>query len=273
MTGGVWRLVDTGFGAGAANMAVDEALLSSYDPARSRPVLRLYGWDPPALSLGRFQQAADVLDLPRCAAAGVPVVRRITGGGVIYHTEELTYSIVCAPELLPPTASIKESFRVLTAFLIRFYARLGLAPRYACDGPPGDASLGVRTPFCFAGREAYDILVAGKKIGGNAQRRMKGAIFQHGSIPLCNRAPEGSRFLREMPAGLDGGLASLRELGITASEAELKGELAAAFGESLGVTLEQEPLSREEREIALRLQREKYADPAWNLHGTAGMES
>src|SRR5512138_1693627 len=115
-----WRFIDTGPSDGPTNMAIDEALLSSFDPNRSLPVLRLYGWSPAALSLGRFQNAEDVLDLDRCQAAGIPVVRRITGGGIIYHAAELTYSLVCAPYHLTPAASIKESFRILTSFLLSF---------------------------------------------------------------------------------------------------------------------------------------------------------
>ena len=172
-------------------MAIDEALLRSFDPESSLPVLRLYGWNPPALSLGRFQNAAEVLDLERCRADGVAVVRRVTGGGVIYHADELTYSLVCAPYQIPPASSVKDSFRVLTGFLLAFYRTLGLDAAYAVDAVPEGTRLGERTAFCFAGRESFDILADGRKIGGNAQRRLKGVIFQHGSIPLQNRAVTG----------------------------------------------------------------------------------
>jgi lipoate-protein ligase A len=212
-----WRLIDTGSLDGATNMAVDEALLVSFDPARDRPVLRLYGWNPPALSLGRFQQADAVLDLERCSARSVPVVRRITGGGVIYHAAELTYSVVCAPRHLPARVSVKESFRVLTSFLLRFYRELGLSAAYAVDHYPAGTRLGDRTPFCYAGRESYDILADGRKIGGNAQRRQRDVIFQHGSIPLVNCAEQGARFLREPPAGAGGTTGALGDFGVVAA--------------------------------------------------------
>ena len=135
-----WRLIDTGLLDGPTNMAIDEALLANFTPETSTPVLRLYGWSPPALSLGRFQKAAEVLDLDRCREAGVPIVRRITGGGVIYHAEELTYSLVCSPSHLPAATSIKESFRLLTSFLLAFYRSLGLAAEYAVDLLPAGAA-------------------------------------------------------------------------------------------------------------------------------------
>ena len=245
-----WRLIDTGPLDGPTNMAVDEALLGCFDPERSTPLVRLYGWEPPALSLGRFQKSADVLDLARCAAARVPVVRRITGGGAIYHADELTYAIVCAPHHLPPARSVKESFRILTAFLLRFYADLGLAPRYAVDHVPAGTQLGERTPFCFAGKESYDIVVDGRKIGGNAQRRLRNVIFQHGSIPLVNRAAEGARFLHHPPAAIGEIAGALRDFGVRHPAGELKRLMTMAFAESFPGGLTEGALTAEEEAAA-----------------------
>ena len=118
---GTWRFIDTGKLPSPLNMAVDEALLAlfqtRYGPGRSSASTAR---EPPAISLGRFQTPGDVLDLSRCEAAGVPVVRRITGGGAIYHAEELTYSLVCTPCQVPDAVSVKESFRALTRFICRF---------------------------------------------------------------------------------------------------------------------------------------------------------
>jgi lipoate-protein ligase A len=248
-----WRFIDSGFLDGPANMAVDEALLACFDPAASAPSLRFYGWRPPAFSVGRFQDAAQVLDLDKCRSAGIPVVRRITGGGLIYHADELTYAIVCAPNHIPATSSVKDSFRVLTSFILRFYEHLGLAPAHAVDHYPSGTRLGERTPLCFAGRESYDILVDGRKIGGNAQRRLKNTIFQHGSLPLANSLPAAAGYLKDPPFGLGKGTASLAELGVTAPRAELAGLLQACFRESFGVSLVKSELTRREQETVRHL--------------------
>jgi lipoyl(octanoyl) transferase len=260
-----WRFLDTGSLDGVANMALDEALLLSFDSGRSLPILRLYGWQPPALSLGRFQDAAAVLDLEYCRAAGVPLVRRITGGGVIYHADELTYSIVCAPRHLPSTTSIKESFRHLTAFLLLFYAKLGLDPHYAADYSQG-RRLGERTPFCFAGQESYDILIQEKKIGGNAQKRLKEVIFQHGSIPLLNRAETGGTFMQERPDGIGEQTTSLGQEGVMEDEVTLKSLLKESFQERMGVLLQETTLTMQEKAMSEEL-RGKYRDDGWNLRG------
>ncbi|MDD2580628.1 MAG: lipoate--protein ligase family protein [Desulfuromonadaceae bacterium] len=265
-----WRLIVTPSFSGAENMAIDEALLRSFDPATSLPVLRLYGWNPPALSMGRFQKAAEVLDLGRCRVDGVAVVRRVTGGGVIYHADELTYSLVCAPGQIPPASSIKDSFRVLTGFLLAFYRGLGLEAFYAVDVIPGGGRLGERTAFCFAGKESFDIIVNGNKIGGNAQRRLKGAIFQHGSIPLYNRAVTGLSYMRDQAPEHAEGTLSLAECGVHGDVKCLKESLAAAFGSYFGVELLRDLLSAEEQADMERLLLNKYSTEQWNLEGVEG---
>jgi lipoate-protein ligase A len=208
-----------------------------------------------------------VLDLERCRAASVTAVQRITGGGVIYHADELTYAIVCAPRHLPGETTVKESFRFLTGFLLAFYRELGLPAAYAADVPVDLAGLGRRTPFCFAGRESYDILIDGRKIGGNAQRRLRNAIFQHGSIPLLDRVATGVGFLRERPSGLDRSVADLAMLGVKIPEDVLKKRLAGAFAEAMGSTLVPSELNAGERERAACLTCGKYSSDHWNPNG------
>jgi len=263
----IWRLIVTPPLSGAENMAVDEALLRCFDPVSSLPVLRLYGWSPPTLSLGRFQKATEELDLIRCRTHGVPLVRRITGGGVIYHADELTYSLVCSPEQIPPAASIKDSFRVLTGFLLSFYRGLGLEAGYAQDTLPSGTRLGERTAFCFAGRESFDILINGRKVGGNAQRRTKGVIFQHGSIPLINRVECGLSYMLDQPPGMPDCVVSLSECGINISPDRLSELLTASFEKELGVVLQDSSCSSRERASAEELTLTKYMTDRWNLEG------
>jgi len=248
-------------------MAIDEALLQSFDPVSSHPVLRIYGWSPPALSLGRFQKAADVLDLEFCCSAQMPVVRRITGGGVIYHADELTYSIVCAPHQIPASNSIKDSFRVLTSFLLQFYISLGLNAGYVVESNANGEKLGERTDFCFAGKETFDILIDGRKMGGNAQRRMKNVIFQHGSIPLINWVSDGVRFLASPPPAVHELVTSLSDAGIAPDFSFLKARLKDSFCSSLNALLIDEPLSSVELGHLARLKTEKYLNDNWNIYG------
>jgi lipoate-protein ligase A len=262
-----WRLIDTGPLSGRENMAIDEALFRCFDPASSRPVLRLYGWQPQALSLGRFQKAGDDLDLDRCRADNLTVVRRITGGGAIYHSDELTYSLVCGPSQIPAATSVKESFRVLTSFLLGLYRALGLQAAYAADLATAGTRLGGRTPLCFAGKESYDILVNGRKLGGNAQRRSRQIIFQHGSIPLQNRVQQGLGYLKIKPQGIEQASTCLAEQGITADFDQLQQTLVAQFQAQLGASLQDDDLTADEQALSQRLAACKYCADCWNLEG------
>jgi len=248
-----WRLIDTGPLPGPENMAIDEALLGCFDPDRSPPTLRLYGWEPPAFSCGRFQKPEEILDLERCREEGIPVVRRITGGGVIYHAAELTYSLVCPAAAIPGSRSVKAAFFHLTSFLLEFYRRLGLSPCHAVDHHKDDRRLGERTPLCFAGTESCDILIGGRKIGGNAQRRLKETVFQHGSIPLRQMAGIGGAYLREPSPGVVEATTSLAGEGVLLPREKLAELLADAFATRMHVSLARGSLTEAETGAAAEL--------------------
>ena len=262
-----WRHIESGVLSGSLNMAIDESLLCLFDPQTSEPILRTYGWEPPALSLGRFQDADAVLDLERCRNSEVAIVRRVSGGGTIYHADELTYSIACSPKQIPSTSSVKDCFRVLTGFLIDFYRTLGLNARYAVDTVSDAERLGVRTAFCFAGKETFDILIDGRKIGGNAQRRHRNIIFQHGSIPLINRAKSGLQYMKDRSPDYAENTVSLSDCGITADLHDLKRILVEAFRRHMGVKTRISCLSQDEQRMSLDLSLNKYASDRWNLQG------
>jgi lipoate-protein ligase A len=248
-------------------MAIDEALLGLFDPQRSEPVLRTYGWNPAALSLGRFQKSDEVLDLDRCCSNVVSIVRRLSGGGALYHADELTYSIVCSPNQIPPSASVKDSFRVLTGFLLDFYRSLGLDACYAVDTASEPERLGVRTAFCFAGKETFDILINGKKIGGNAQRRHRNIIFQHGSIPILNRAQLGLQYMKDRSPEYAENTVSLSDCGVSEDLTTLKRLFTESFMCHMGAVITEESLSKDEQHMSDDLLSTKYATERWNLLG------
>ncbi len=260
-------MIDSGPGSGVENMAMDEALFRCFDPASSMPVLRLYGWTPPALSLGRFQKAADLLDLRKCARDNLTIVRRITGGGAIYHSNELTYSLIFSQAQIPTAKSVKESFKALTAFLLGFYRTLGLSADYAVNLATDKSRLGDRTALCFAGRESYDILVNNRKIGGNAQRRTRDVIFQHGSIPITNRIEQGLAYVKSVSCDSKMTATSLKEEGIWLDLCILKQILLQQFKLHLGVMPKPDSLTEKENSLYQTLSAEKYCSRLWNMDG------
>lgn len=250
-----WRLIEHGTESAARNMAVDEALLQGFSEG-SFPLLRLYRWKP-SLTLGRFQKSGDSVDPERAERHAIPCVRRMTGGGTLIHGGDLSYALLL-PRAFAHERGVKESYRTLCAFLLRLYAKLGLEARFARDAGLAESP----SPSCLAGREAYDIVIGGSKMGGNAQRYTRRALFQHGSIPL---AIDAARFgpLFCQASGLKEA-ASLQRLGMDVSFEAVAAMLREAFCESFGAVLLPDALSPEEELRASELQRRKYGTKEWN---------
>lgn len=252
-----WRLLVHGSFDAPTNMAIDETLLNS----GNTPVFRLYSWNPACFSIGRFQDPDKVLK------QDVPFVRRMTGGGAIYHDTEITYSLVCDP-VKHDNYSIKDGYRKLSAFLLTTYRKLGLDARYACEAEnTSGQELGAPSGYCFSGREELDIVIDGKKIGGNAQRIVKHRVFQHGSIPL--HIVRGNYLPLLVNPSHPGDYTGLSELlGIFPDPGQIAELLIESFPERMGIRFEQSELTPGEWAEIERLINDKYSDPAWNYPGT-----
>lgn len=265
-----WRLLDTGFGPAAWNMAVDEAVQLAHARGQVPPTLRFFGWDPPAVSIGYFQRMAAEVDLDACRRLGYGWVRRPTGGRAIFHHMELTYSAVIREELLP--GSVLATCAFLSRGLVAGLRRLG-APAEPAAGERDPRLAGAAGPACFDAPGAYEVVVGGRKVVGSAQTRKEGAILQHGSI-LLDLDPELLFTLLRVPPEqkaaaiehLRRRAVGLREvLGRPVTWAEARDAVAAGFAEALGVHLVPGELTPEERAEAERLVREKYGTDGWNL--------
>ena len=166
----------------SSNMSIDEGIFLRYLKERI-PVFRIYSWEAPSFTYGFSQKPEEELDLPLCHKDGVGIAKRLTGGGVLFHDNEVTYSITCSKLDIEEEEGVFVSYRKTCAFLINFYKSLGLNPVFALE------SVGFRlkaspSKLCAASYEKFDITINGKKIGGNAQKRKRDVIFQHGSIPI-----------------------------------------------------------------------------------------
>jgi lipoate-protein ligase A len=187
-------LIDAEPRSGAWNMAVDEALLES---ALERGVctLRWYRWIEPTVSLGYFQKPAEIAADP--LLAGLPWVKRLSGGGAILHHHEWTYSITLPPGH-PHARRHIELYEKVHAPIVSWLSSHGIPARLRRE--PGDdaesqGAAGGRTePFlCFGRGDPRDIVLFGRKILGSAQRRRRGAILQHGSL-LVRRSPYAPQY-------------------------------------------------------------------------------
>ncbi len=223
-----WRLLLDDPADGPWNMGVDEALLASVARGAA-PALRLYRWDGPWLSLG-YAQPVEAARLAACAAAGVGVVRRITGGRAVLHGNDLTYAVAAPADCLP--AGIRATYGHLTEALLLALRRLGVAGVHAQlgRGRPGAPSFD-----CFAEAAAEELVAAGGKLVGSAQRRLAGAVLQHGSVRL-GPDPEAARTAAGVGAA---GSTSLAELGQQVDPAPLCQALVDTLAVALDAVFEE----------------------------------
>lgn len=212
-----WRFIDTPALSAQENMNIDNSLLES-----DEPVFRLYFWKENSFTIGRFQNIEDIKNINKF---GSNWAKRMTGGGLLLHGFDVSYTIIIPTKLLGKK-NVKESYEYLCSFIMNFYKKLGLHVEYAKDIIPDSLS---KSFFCQEGFEAYDMICDGKKLGGNAQKRTKNLIHQHGSIPIRSDAREFAGH-------------SLEEFGITLSEIEAKELLAQSFREVFDANLNKEEL-------------------------------
>jgi lipoate-protein ligase A len=262
-----FRLIQDAHRDGAHNMAVDEAVSQAVSAGAQAPTLRLYGWAPPAISIGSSQRFASV-DALRCEAEGVGIVRRSTGGLAILHTDEFTYAVALPKEHVLAQGDVLSSYRRISEAIMAALTRLGVREVQANRVAKEDKAQG---PVCFEAPSDYEVIGmtdAGlKKLVGSAQWRRVDAVLQHGSLPLSgdiaricsylSGAPEPER-VRKRAGTLS------EALGKPVSWESVAAAWRDAFAETLDIVFETAPLSEQELAHADSLMTEKYANDAWN---------
>ncbi len=244
-----WRVIDLTTNTAAMNMALDEAISEAVRAKKSLPTIRLYKWQPSAVSIGYFQGLTDEVDVELCKKMGVEFVRRRTGGGAVYHDSsgEITYSVI-APEKFFPQG-ITESYRVICGWIVDALKRLGIVAEF---------------------KPINDIIAAGKKISGNAQTRRNGILLQHGTI--LYKLDVATMFsLLKVPkekisdkfiADVKQRVTSVTDINPQITEQQLKDALVAAF--TAGKDFEFGVLTENEKAAAEKLVKGRYSADEWN---------
>jgi lipoate-protein ligase A len=254
-----WRLLVDDVADGAWNMAVDETLLESCE-AGAPPTLRLYGWSPATLSLGRRQAAAASHDPRFLRQEGIALVRRPTGGRAVLHEHERTYA-VAARRGAPFPGGVLDTYRRIALALRDGLRALGVDAEITdarrTTPPSGEA-------VCFASATAHEIAVGGRKLAGSAQARGRDAFLQHGSILL---SADVERLGRAIGSRADGArFVALDEArGAATTTAEIDTALIAAFESAFGAVLVRRELDPDETRAATRLRARKYLSTAWTF--------
>jgi len=241
-----WRLVIHNACAPSWNMAVDSAILR----LAKTPTLRLYRWSKPAITIGYFQDREKEVNGELCKKDGIQVIRRFTGGGAVFHHEELTYSLVHPLQEAFGKGSITDSYSLIAQPLIHALHILGVDAQY---------------------RPINDIVVGNRKISGSAQTRKQGKLLQHGTILVATDTEKMLHYLTIDPK-------KIRQEGnpvITLSEIvkdlskdsifeQLMKAIISSFKELFAVDFEEGDITLQEHTMAIELERHYFSNEQWN---------
>ena len=237
------------------NMAIDEAIMLELKEGRSPPTLRFYRWNPSAVCIGTFQGMTDEVDIEYCRGRNVDYIRRITGGGAVYHDYEgeVTYSIILPKGHKLAPDDIIESYKILCSGIIEALHTLGIDSQF---------------------KPVNDIVTGGKKISGNAQTRRHSCVLQHGTVLLDLDVHEMFTILKvpaekisdKMIADARERVTSIRDiLQQDVTVEDLSKALKIGFSKSLNITLLDGTLTHQEELHVKRLVKEKYTTDEWNF--------
>ena len=247
-----WRLIDMRIEDAPTQMAIDEAVAMARVKHGTPNTIRLYRWNPSAVSIGYFQSIEKEVNLEACNEYGVDVIRRITGGGAVYHdyNGEITYSLV-APEDDPKIPrDILASYQLICGAIVN-----------------GLKDLGIDSEF----KPVNDIIAGGKKISGNAQTRRHGVVLQHGTILVDSDIRRMFQVLRVSDAKISDKLIQAVEERVTNLRRYLNREvtfkesrdaLIKGFEDTLDITLEPGELLEPEKQLVKELHG-KYSSQEW----------
>lgn len=255
-----WRLLPLTTNNGYMNMAIDEAILTARIAGQVPNTLRFYRWQPSTVSIGKNQDPNNEVYLDAAKELGVDVVRRISGGGTVYHDfeGEVTYGIIAQTSDLG-TGDI-------TSVYIKIYEAITDALRLlgvSADFNPGDA------------KNCPNLSVKGKKISGSSQTVSRGIVLQHGTLLRSVDLPKMFRLLKfkDVSCALAADIGKRKitsiqnELGHEMEPQTIANALAQGFKAILKIQLQEGDLTPAEKEHAQELYADKYSKKEWNLEG------
>lgn len=262
-----WRLLKLSIADAYTNMAIDEAIMKARIENRVNNTLRLYQWNPSAVSIGRFQILANEVHEEACRKKVVDIVRRISGGGAVYHDSkgELTYCIVAnlsdlgCSDLDPISAYQKICSGLNEAIKI-----LGAKAEYYPPDP----------------KRCPNLRISGKKISGNAQTSKKGILLQHGTFLMDIDHTKMFTYLKVPWAKTLNDVLAVSKRKLTSARQELDSDfstqeashaLVNGFQKALNVRFAAEELTDYEQKLAEKIRKERFVTEDWTFLGKSSI--
>jgi lipoate-protein ligase A len=258
-----WRLLKLETADAYTNMAVDEAILKARIGGIVPNTLRLYQWKPSAVSIGRFQKLTDEIHVDNCKKDGVDIVRRITGGGAVYHDSEgeLTYSITAkTADLGCKNLDMLTAYQKICSGLNEAVNILGTKAEYRPPDP----------------KRCPNLTISGKKISGNAQTSKKGILLQHGTFMMDINHKKMFTYLKVPWAKTLNDVLKVSKRKLTSARQELDSNfstedachaLIKGFEKTLNVQFIESKLTEHEKSISEKYRKERFVTEEWTFLG------
>lgn len=258
-----WRLLTLLLDDPYRNMAVDESMLIACEKGFSPPTLRFYSWRPSAVTTGcSHKNVEDVIDTAGLRSFNIPLVRRPTGGGILFHYNDLSYSIISDKTHRGLSRPI-DSYRAIHNSFLNSFKAIGLKGQFRfCE------KSSARNNLCFLNHTRFEVVVGDKKVLGSAQRWLRNSFLQHGSIFLEPPPSEILRFFK----GLDEEEVSrnifwLKDYVDSICINDLVDSFLDYFSCTSGIKFTPAGLTPFEEMYADKLLKEKYGRDSWNIRG------
>jgi lipoate-protein ligase A len=262
-----WRLLKLETADAYTNMAVDEAIMKARIQNMVPNTLRLYQWNPSAVSIGRFQTLTDEIHVDNCKTYGVDIVRRITGGGAVYHDSEgeLTYSIAAkTADLGCKNLDTLSAYQKICSGLNEAVRILGTKAEYQPPDP----------------KRCPNLTIGGKKISGNAQTNRKGILLQHGTFMMDIDHTKMFTYLKVPWAKTLNDVLAVSKRKLTSARQELDSNfstqeachaLVKGFEKALNIQLVEARLTEYEQSLAKKYRKERFVTEEWNSLGKSSV--
>ena len=261
----IWRLLNTGKHHAAMNMAIDETILRQ-QKSSPQPTLRFYDWSQSAFSFGYFQQISAEVDVEACASRNIEIVRRMTGGGIVIHGWDVTYTLIVPHGTDGIPQNLSDSYRLISDCLIKGLQQIGVPVHRQTEKLERENA---GPNVCLTNPAQYDIMLHGKKIAGVSQRRNRAGVMYQGYIALDMPPPDVLALATKLPnfnqTLVEKSVAINIQRSTVIDRKQIECGVTTGFEETLGRRWTTDKLSRKEIESAKSLGETKYATAEWNF--------
>ncbi len=260
------RFIDSQFFSGAMNMAVDETLAGSLSQKTATPYIRFYQWKPATISFGYNQKIERIIDIEAAQTAGFALVRRMSGGKMVFHNDEYTFSTGLTAEFIESRIgrgkTFLEMFQLVISPLIEGLKQMGVPARFASSREEMRHSS--NSLHCYATAAGHSIYAGKRKLVGAAGVFRENCLIVHGSIPVKASFPPDHLFISNHKISHDIEMAALSDYCNISRINQLPAIVARKYSEQLGLAIIEQALSQDEISAAEALASNKYQNLHWH---------